>query len=156
MPTVKTYTVTRLAGVSFTIFAAPRIEANIEARNEIFAKAVPVSSRGLANPSEDFQDVTMRLPIIQQPLMNSRARFTMANHVKGLSFSNAVTFNRNTIFEYELIKVTLTISCDKLDLAEYTCEKRTTEPVGLPGFEPGSREPESQSLDQTSRQPLFH
>jgi len=57
MPTVKTYTVTRLAGVSFTIFAAPRIEANIEARNEIFAKAVPVSSRGLANPSEGFQDV---------------------------------------------------------------------------------------------------
>jgi hypothetical protein len=26
--------------------------------------------------------------------------------------------------------------------------------VGLPGFEPGSRAPEAQSLDQTSRQPL--
>jgi hypothetical protein len=25
--------------------------------------------------------------------------------------------------------------------------------VGLPGFEPGSREPESRSLNQTSRQP---
>jgi hypothetical protein len=31
--------------------------------------------------------------------------------------------------------------------------------VGLPGFEPGSREPESPSLDQASPQPLqvtFH
>jgi len=27
--------------------------------------------------------------------------------------------------------------------------------VGLPGFEPGSRTPEAQSLDQTSRQPLL-
>ena len=27
--------------------------------------------------------------------------------------------------------------------------------VGLPGFEPGSREPKSRSLDQASRQPLF-
>jgi hypothetical protein len=26
--------------------------------------------------------------------------------------------------------------------------------VGLPGFEPGSREPKSHSLDQASRQPL--
>ena len=26
--------------------------------------------------------------------------------------------------------------------------------MGLPGFEPGSREPKSPSLDQTSRQPL--
>jgi hypothetical protein len=27
--------------------------------------------------------------------------------------------------------------------------------VGLPGFEPGSRTPEAQSLDQASRQPLY-
>jgi|GEM_PF-6864318 len=30
-----------------------------------------------------------------------------------------------------------------------------TAEVGLPGFEPGSRAPEAQSLDQASRQPLF-
>jgi len=45
MPTVKAYTITRLAGSSFTMFAAPRIEASIEARNEMFAMDVPVSSR---------------------------------------------------------------------------------------------------------------
>ena len=28
--------------------------------------------------------------------------------------------------------------------------------VGLPGFEPGSIEPKSTSLDQASRQPLLH
>ena len=28
--------------------------------------------------------------------------------------------------------------------------------MGLPGFEPGSREPKSPSLDQASRQPLQH
>jgi hypothetical protein len=33
-------------------------------------------------------------------------------------------------------------------------EFRTQKVVGLPGFEPGSIEPKSTSLDQTSRQPL--
>ena len=33
-------------------------------------------------------------------------------------------------------------------------EKRNLKMVGLPGFEPGSIEPKSTSLDQTSRQPL--
>jgi hypothetical protein len=79
----------------------------------------------------------------------------MTNHVKGFSFSNSVTLNHMTIFQYKPIKIALTISCDKLNLAEYTCGKRTMKLVGLPGFEPGSREPESQSLDQASRQPLL-
>jgi len=154
IPTVKAYTVTRRAGSSFAMFAVPRIEASIEARNEMFAKAVLVNNKGLANPSEDFQEVTMRLPTIQQPLINSKARFTMTNQVKGFSFFNAVTLNHKTIFQYKPIKIPLSFSCDKLNLAKYTCGKRTTKLVGLPGFEPGSREPESQSLDQASRQPL--
>ena len=153
---VKAHTITRLAGSSFTMFVTPRIEASIEARNEMFAKAVLVSSRGLANPSEDFQEVTIRPPIIQQPLINSKARFTMTNQVKDLSFSNSLTFNHKIYFGYEFIKISLRFSCDKLSLAEYACRKRTTKLVGLPGFEPGSREPESQSLDQTSRQPPSH
>jgi len=138
IPTVKAYTVTRRAGSSFAMFA----------------KAVLVNNKGLANPSEDFQEVTIRLPTIQQPLINSKARFTMTNQVKGFSFFNAVTLNHKTMFQYKLIKIPLRFSCDKLDLAEYTCGERTTKLVGLPGFEPGSREPESQSLDQASRQPL--
>ena len=153
IPTVKAYTVTRRAGSSFAMFAVPRIEASIEARNEMFAKAVLVNNKGLANPSEDFQEVTIKLPTIQQPLINSKARFTMTNQVKGF-FSNAVISDHKTIFQYKLIKIPLRFSCDKLNLAEYTCGKRTTKLVGLPGFEPGSREPESQSLDQASRQPL--
>ncbi len=104
---VKAYTITRLAGSSFTMFVAPRIDASIEARNEMFAKAVLVSSRGLANPSEDFQEVTIRLPIIQQPLINSKARFTMTNHVKDFSFSNSLTFNHEIYFGYKLIKIPL-------------------------------------------------
>lgn len=68
IPTVKAYTVTRRAGSSFAMFAVPRIEARIEARNEMFAKAVLVNNKGLANPSEDFQEVTIKLPTIQQPL----------------------------------------------------------------------------------------
>jgi hypothetical protein len=41
MPTAKAYTITRLAGFSFTMFAAVRIEASIEARNEMFAIDLP-------------------------------------------------------------------------------------------------------------------
>ncbi len=137
MPTVKAYTVTRRAGSSFAMFA----------------KALLVNNKGLANPSEDFQEVTIKLPTIQQPLINSKARFTMTNQVKGF-FSNAVISDHRAIFQYKPIKIPLRFSCDKLDFAEYTCGKRTTKLVGLPGFEPGSREPESQSLDQASRQPL--
>gem|GEM_PF-5094132 len=149
MPTVKAYTVTRRAESSFAMFAVPRIEASIEARNEMFAKAVLISSRGLANPSEDFQEATIRLQTIQQPLINSKARFTMTNQVKGF-FSNAVISDHKTTFQYKPVKIPLRFSCDKLNLAEYTCGKRTTKLVGLPGFEPGSREPESQRFSKKS------
>ena len=45
MPTAKAYAITRLAGFCFAMFAAARIETSIEARNEMFAMDLPLSSR---------------------------------------------------------------------------------------------------------------
>jgi len=142
IPTVKAYTVTRRAGSSFTMFAVPRIEVSIEARNEMFAKAVLVNNKGLANPSEDFQEVTIKLPTIQQPLISSKARFTMTNQVKGF-FSNAVISDHKTIFQYKPVKIPLRFSCDKLNLAEYTWEREQRSWWGCPDL---NRGPESPSL----------
>jgi len=111
MPMVKAYAVARLACSSFRMFAVPRIEVSIERRNEMFARAVLVSSRGLANPDKLDHMATMRLPTIQQPLMNSRARFTVTNQVRGFSFSNAVISNREIVFRFELIKIMLSRHC---------------------------------------------
>lgn len=111
MPAVKAYAVTRLARSSFRMFAVPRIEVSMEVRNEMFARAVLVSIVDLMVPDRRDHEVTMRLPIIQQPLMSSRARFTATNHVSGFSFSNAVISNRGIVFRFELIKIMLSRFC---------------------------------------------
>jgi hypothetical protein len=50
------------------------------------------------------------------------------------------------------------VSTDKSSLCRATLPpypEGSSAVMGLPGFEPGSREPKSPSLDQTSRQPLL-
>lgn len=79
------------------MFAVPRIEVSIEVRNELFATAVLVSSRGLANPDRPDHAVTMMLPTIQHPPINRRARFTATNQVRDFSFSDSAILDHDII-----------------------------------------------------------
>jgi hypothetical protein len=63
-------------------------------------------------------------------------------------------FNLSKTFENHLkhlMKQSLT--CNSLNKSDSSENKVNL--MGLPGFEPGSIEPKSTSLDQASRQPLF-
>jgi hypothetical protein len=67
---------------------------------------------------------------------------------KDLGFNLSKTFEN---YLKHLMKQFSTVnSVNNFELSENKLEV-----VGLPGFEPGSIEPKSTSLDQASRQPLF-
>jgi hypothetical protein len=67
--------------------------------------------------------------------------------------SKALGFNLSKTFENHLKHLMMQFStCNSVNNLE-SLENKTLV-VGLPGFEPGSIEPKSTSLDQASRQPL--
>jgi hypothetical protein len=66
--------------------------------------------------------------------------------------SKDLGFNLSKTFENHLKQLTTQFSaCNQTN--NFNSSKDQVQMVGLPGFEPGSIEPKSTSLDQTSRQP---
>ena len=63
--------------------------------------------------------------------------------------SKALGFNLSRTFENHLKQL-----ITQLSINQGTQNHFSSGDMGLPGFEPGSIEPKSTSLDQTSRQPL--
>ena len=71
-----------------------------------------------------------------------------------VSKSKELGFNLSKTFENHLKHLITQFSqCNSVNNFESTENKINM--VGLPGFEPGSIEPKSTSLDQASRQPLL-
>jgi hypothetical protein len=74
-----------LAFSSSTISASPMIEVSIAMGKEMFANAAVVKKAVLKNLSSDSREMMVKLPTIQQPLINSKGRPTRRNHVKCFS-----------------------------------------------------------------------
>jgi hypothetical protein len=71
-----------------------------------------------------------------------------------VEMSKALGFNLSKTFENHLKQLMTQFSnCNSVDNAN--SPEKGMNNMGLPGFEPGSIEPKSTSLDQTSRQPLL-
>jgi hypothetical protein len=85
MPARKAYALAFLAFSSSTISASPKIEVSIAIGKETFANVAVVKRAVLKNLSSDSRGMMVKLPTIQQPLINSKARPTRRNHVKGFS-----------------------------------------------------------------------
>ena len=66
--------------------------------------------------------------------------------------SRAIGFNLSRTFENHLKQLIMQLSNQQSAQNHFPTENRSSN-VGLPGFEPGSIEPKSTSLDQASRQP---
>jgi hypothetical protein len=67
--------------------------------------------------------------------------------------SRALGFNLSRTFENHLKQLITQLSINQGTQNHFPAQNRASD-MGLPGFEPGSIEPKSTSLDQTSRQPL--
>jgi hypothetical protein len=68
--------------------------------------------------------------------------------------SRELGFNLSRTFENHLKQVINQLT-NQQSTQNHCLTKNQVQMVGLPGFEPGSIEPKSTSLDQTSRQPLL-
>jgi hypothetical protein len=68
--------------------------------------------------------------------------------------SKSLGFNLSKTFENHLMQLILQLTNIESAQNHFKAQDRRNN-MGLPGFEPGSIEPKSTSLDQTSRQPLL-